>query len=77
MSITPALSTGLIGRTQERISKDLFLDVKDSQYIHRQLEVFALEVLSEMHNYKEELLERSEAQPFHQYQDPGDETHHD
>lgn len=71
MSITPALSTGLIGRTQERISKALFLDVKDSQYIHRELEVFALNMMSEIQNYKQEVREREA--PYIEQHDPGDE----
>ena len=72
MSATPALSNGLIGRTQERISTMLYLDTKDSQFIHTTLEVFALELLREYDSYREEVRERSNA--FQQYHDPGDEA---
>lgn len=47
MSATPALSNGMIGRVQKRISDGLYLDWKDSEFIHRELEIFAMDLMKE------------------------------
>lgn len=45
MTITPALSNGIVGRVQAKISQMLYLDRKDSEFIHHELELFALDLM--------------------------------
>lgn len=46
MTATPALSNDIFGKYQKRISDHLYLDNKQSEGIHIELQKFAAELLS-------------------------------
>lgn len=53
MSAPTALSNGLIGRTQKKITDSLYLDMKDAEYIHHELELMVVDLMREWEESKE------------------------
>jgi hypothetical protein len=48
VTATPALTNDIFGKYQKKISDALYLDLKESEYILRELQTFALELGSVM-----------------------------
>lgn len=54
MSAPPALSNGLIGKTQKKITDSLYLDMRDAEFIHHELELLAMDLMKEWEESKVE-----------------------